>query len=292
MFNAGADILAFSTAGTERMRMLNNGRVAVNTPAPPDTMQFTVQASATNPTAIRGIGLTMDGVFGTSTGPNGFGVWGVSTNTSGTGAVGAGNNQGSNYLAGGSGGAFTGTTTGVYAYYTAAGVGRAMYAADNFSQFWNVGYWSGAAYYKIIGTGAVSTVVKDTADRLVTMYCPEAPEVLFQDYGVGQLQSGFARIDLDPTLAKNIIVDADHPLKVFIQLEGECNGVYVTNKSQYGFDVRELGGGTSDVPFAWSIVATRADEQFHLPDGTVRTASYRARFGPAPEPLETTTRER
>lgn len=290
MWNAGADILAFSTGGAERMRMLANGQVAVNTVAPLAARQFTVQASSAPGAAIHAIGLGGDGVEAISTGTTGFGIWGTNTNAQGTGVVGAGSNQGSYFLVDGSGGAFTGLTTAVYAYYLTPGVGQAIYAADNFGANWRVGYWSGTNYYKIIGTGLVSTVVKDTEDRLVTMYCPEAPEILFQDYGVGQLENGYARIDLDPILSRNIIVNDEHPMKVFIQLEGECNGVYVTNKSQYGFDVRELGGGTSDVPFAWSIVATRGDEEFSLPDGTVRTATYRARFGPAPEPLKSTAR--
>ena len=52
-----------------------------------------------------------------------------------------------------------------------------------------------------------------------------------------------------------------HPLKVFIQLEDECNGVYVTEKSATGFKVKELAHGTTNSKFAWSLVANRADEK-------------------------------
>lgn len=54
-------------------------------------------------------------------------------------------------------------------------------------------------------------------------------------------------------------IDANHPLKVFIQLEGECNGVFVTQKSENGFKVKELNNGKSNVPFSWHIVGNRKD---------------------------------
>ena len=59
------------------------------------------------------------------------------------------------------------------------------------------------------------------------MFAPEAPEVLFEDYGTGQLTNGSVKIDIDPIFEKNINIDEKHPLKVFIQLEGDCNGVFV-----------------------------------------------------------------
>jgi len=114
--------------------------------------------------------------------------------------------------------------------------------------------------YKIVGFGLVSTLVKDSEDNERVMVAPEAPEALFQDYGIGQLTNGRAHITLDPILTKNIAVDANHPLKVFVQLEGDCQGVYVTNKSATGFDVIELNQGQSNVSFSYQLVANRADE--------------------------------
>jgi hypothetical protein len=114
--------------------------------------------------------------------------------------------------------------------------------------------------YKIIGNGVVSTVVEGTSpgDKKV-MFAPEAPEVLFEDYGNGQLVNGVAQISIDPIFTKNIIVDETHTLKVFIQLEGDCNGVYVTGKSASGFTVKELQSGNSNVSFSWHIVGNRKD---------------------------------
>lgn len=114
--------------------------------------------------------------------------------------------------------------------------------------------------YKILGSGAVSTVVKDTQGGDRIMVAPEAPEALLEDYGTGTLVNGKAHITIDPILSKNIRIDKSHPLKVFIQLEGQCNGVYVTNKSATSFDVVELDYGNSNVNFSYHIVANRADE--------------------------------
>ncbi|HRD54199.1 MAG TPA: hypothetical protein PKY96_16290 [Flavobacteriales bacterium] len=135
---------------------------------------------------------------------------------------------------------------------------------------------------KIIGPGTVNTIVNDLEGNRVALACPEAPENLFQDYGSGQLVSGRARITLDPILSKNIVVDAAHPLRVFVQLEGDCNGVYVTSKNAEGFDVVELMNGSSNTPFTWTVTANRADEV--LPDGTVARYSEE-RFAPAPGPV-------
>jgi hypothetical protein len=111
------------------------------------------------------------------------------------------------------------------------------------------------------------------------MFCPETPEVLFQDYGTGQLVDGSAHINIDPIFTKNITVDENHPLKVFIQLEGDCSGVFVANKSATGFDVIELNGGSSNVPFSWSIVANRSDKAFIRSDGSTKISHYSdARF--------------
>lgn len=115
--------------------------------------------------------------------------------------------------------------------------------------------------YKIIGTGTVSTLIEDHQGNPRVMFAPEAPEIVFQDYGVGQLVNGVARIELDPILKKSLHIDAEHPLKVYVTLEGDCNGIYVTDKSIDGFTVKELKGGTSSIAFSWQIVANRADRK-------------------------------
>jgi hypothetical protein len=200
-----------------------------------------------------------EGLYAQTSQSGAGGISGNNTHTNGTGILGAGNGAVAGYLVAGSGGAFTGVATGVLAKNTSLGVSQAIYT-DNGGTICRVNYWSGATQYKILGTGTVSTVVKNTAGQTVAMHCPETPEIYFQDYGEGTLVNGKAHIEIDPTFARNIAVDKDHPLRVFVQLKGDCKGVYTTNETQNGFDVIELQGGTSNTSFHWTIVANRADE--------------------------------
>jgi hypothetical protein len=234
---------------------------------------------------------------------NGIGTLSIAkTAASGTGEVAVGNNLVGSILtlASGSGIAATGTQYGVVGFATTtvntnplnnAATNLAAASAGGYFEVQTAGAFqtyayvgvrdNGAVNRKIIGPGTVNTIVKDTQGNLVALSCPEAPENLFQDYGHGQLTNGSAHISIDPILSTNIAVNADHPLRVFVQLEGDCKGVYVTNKTATGFDVIELNGGNSNVAFSYTLVANRADEV--NPDGTI--AHYSAeRFPAAPGP--------
>lgn len=211
------------------------------------------------------------------------------THVSGTGLAASGNNITGYTATNGSGIAGNGFSIGVAGFAT----NNANTAFGGY--FWNdnvyayVGGWnlSNGSFtpYKIIGNGAVSTIVEGVNGDKLTMFTPEAPEVLFQDYGTAELVNGKAVIKLDPNFSKNINVSADHPLKVFITLEGDCKGVYVTNKSDQGFEVVELANGSSNVSFSWMVVATRKNEVYTQPDGTTKKASFDVRFPTAPDML-------
>lgn len=128
---------------------------------------------------------------------------------------------------------------------------------------------SGGTNYKVVGNGTVSTLIPDKDNVPRVMFCPEAPEVLFEDYGIGKLENGETYIKIDEILARSLFVDKDHPLKVFIQLEGDCNGVFVSEKSINGFKVKELNNGKSNISFSWHLVGNRADTK----DATGKTIS-------------------
>jgi hypothetical protein len=113
-------------------------------------------------------------------------------------------------------------------------------------------YYSGG----LAGTGTKSCVVK-TSRGPTLLYCQESPENWFEDFGEGQLQGGRTHIELDPLYLETVTIDANNPMKVFVQLEGDCNGVYVS-KGSTGFDVIELAGGSSGVPFSYRVVAKRS----------------------------------
>ncbi|MBL8880846.1 MAG: hypothetical protein JNG88_17165 [Phycisphaerales bacterium] len=99
--------------------------------------------------------------------------------------------------------------------------------------------------------------VKLDDGQSVKLYAEEAAEVYFTDYGASRLDDGAALIRLDPTFLQTVVINDRFPLKVYVQVEGDCNGVFVANKSESGFEVRELQNGHSDAPFSYRVVAHR-----------------------------------
>lgn len=292
--NAGAAIIGYNAAAAGT----GNGKGVVGYTNQSGTSAAGVYAINENANGIALIAFNSaasgtsfgDAIYGQTAQSQAFAMFGSNIHTSGTGVVGSGNNQTASYLTNGSGGAFTGNTIGVY--------GKAISSANStFGGYFINGNNNAYAYVggtdnvgtlrKVIGPGTVSTIVSDTKGNKVTMSCPEAPEILLMDFGHAELKNGRAYVKIDPILSKNILVDEKHPLKVFIQLEGECNGVYVTNKSKDGFEVVELQNGKSNVPFTWSIVAQRADE--YDEQGNLISKNVN-RFPPAMPPMQTASK--
>jgi hypothetical protein len=83
----------------------------------------------------------------------------------------------------------------------------------------------------------------------------ESPVNWFEDFGSGQLISGVAVVRLDQTFMQTVYTEMDY--KVFPVPNGDCKGLYVTNKKATSFEVRELGGGTSTVAFDYRMTALR-----------------------------------
>lgn len=224
------------------------------------------------------------GVAGTGTA---LGIYGIGTTAAtGVGVVGAGSNNATTYTTGqGEGMAGTGSLWGTTGFATAALAndrwGGYFDYLNSVNGYAYVGGRTGGLDYGILSGGTKSTMVPDANGNNRVMFCTEAPEVLFQDFGNGQLVNGRVHITIDPLLARNIFVDEAHPLKVFIQLEGDCKGVYVTNKTADGFDVIELNGGNSNVSFTWQIVANRANATDAA--GNVTSAYGTARFPVGPD---------
>jgi hypothetical protein len=113
-------------------------------------------------------------------------------------------------------------------------------------------YYSGG----LAGSGTKSAVVK-TSKGSTLVYCQESPENWFEDFGEGQLNQGMAHVDLDPLFLETVSINAENPIKVFVQLNDEkCMGVAVKRGSK-AFDVVELNGGKSNASFSYRIVAKR-----------------------------------
>ncbi len=130
-----------------------------------------------------------------------------------------------------------------------------------------VGWRANAANYSgyfngnhVIANGTKSASVP-TSQGNQLLYCMESPEVWFEDFGQASLVNGSIEIELDPLFLETVLIDAAHPMHVFVQVQGECEDVYVT-PHETGFTVKEKNNGTSNVAFSYRIVAKR----LHFPD--------------------------
>ncbi len=105
-------------------------------------------------------------------------------------------------------------------------------------------------------TGAKAAAVALPNGELATMYCQESPEPFFEDFGRAQLVNGVARVSLESEFAS--LIHRDNYM-VFPVPEGDSNGLFVSNRDQAGFEVRELKGGTSNLTFTYRLVGKRKD---------------------------------
>jgi hypothetical protein len=115
------------------------------------------------------------------------------------------------------------------------------------------------------GIGAM--VHLDSGKRKVALSAIQSPENWFEDFGSAQLTNGVAVIQLDPDFIQTVNTEKDY--KVFPVPNGDCKGLYVTAKSADSFEVRELGGGSSNIRFDYRITAIRRNyERVRFADHT------------------------
>ena len=214
-----------------------------------------------------------------SSNTSGFGVSASNRHKLGTGLIASGNGGGGTYFTVGSGGAFAGDSFGVLGFsctrntpgYRAGGYFEDTVAAGGWAM---VGANISGSAYKIYGGGTVSTVMPTTAGNSI-LYAPEMPEAWFEDVGAGKLVNGHCRINLDPILAQCVTVTGQYPMHVFVQLQDDCNGVYVKNDLT-GFDVYELNHGQSNAAFSYRVMAKwKGYEDKRLPTGPGRQSHLR-----------------
>jgi hypothetical protein len=117
-------------------------------------------------------------------------------------------------------------------------------------------------------TGSKSAVVPvDGASRKVALYAIEGPENWFEDAASGQLSNGEAVVNLESVFQQTVNTGINY--QVFLTPNGDCKGLYVTQKTATSFLVRELGGGTSSIAFDYRILAKRKGyENIRLADKT------------------------
>ncbi|MFH1433539.1 MAG: hypothetical protein ABIG32_01445, partial [Candidatus Uhrbacteria bacterium] len=78
--------------------------------------------------------------------------------------------------------------------------------------------------------------------------------------GESQLEGGRVEIKFEDYDSEfNDIISTVEDYRVFVTLTDQANGVYVTEKTNFGFKVVELKGGNSDATFDWMVEAYRKD---------------------------------
>jgi hypothetical protein len=127
-------------------------------------------------------------------------------------------------------------------------------------------------------TGTKSSVVPvDNGTRKVALYAVESPENWFEDYGGGKLEDGHVIITLEPVFQQTVNTNMEY--RVFLTPKGDCEGLYITNETPQGFEVRELHGGHSSVEFDYRILAHRKGyENLRLQDRTEEENRARKRM--------------
>lgn len=134
------------------------------------------------------------------------------------------------------------------------------------------GHFGGKCTIDVSGNLTCSGTVKDVVPveggaRKVAVYSMQSPENWFEDAGSGQLSGGSAHVALDPTFAQTVNAEVEY--HVFLTPNGDSRGLYVSQKTATSFEVREQGGGTSNVAFDYRIMAKRAGyENVRLADLT------------------------
>ncbi|WP_395045336.1 hypothetical protein [Flavobacterium sp.] len=294
--------IGIRTNALERMRILADGRVSINNTAPVVTDLLTVTTSGTlnygingynnltSGSAIYGINSntanTYSGIEGATNSGIGAGILGTSYGTTAagltpTGIVGQYSGTSTNgvrygvrgYSAQGGGnqqigvqGSYNGGGFGIGVY--GIGFGGGIVAGNNDIAVvgWRANNQNYSGYFNgnhVIANGTKTASV-GTSKGNQLLYVTELPEVWFEDVGGGQLVNGSIHIQLDPMFIETIFVDESHPMRVFLQEEGESNGlIVIKDADNKGFTVKEKNGGTSNITFSFRIMAKRLHFQDH-----------------------------
>jgi hypothetical protein len=122
----------------------------------------------------------------------------------------------------------------------------------------NAGFFTGRVDIQgdFTATGIKSAAVKDRQGQYRRMYCQEAPEPWFEDFGTADLRNGRAEVALDPEFDE--VVKGDD-YRVFLTEIGDCGGLYVSRKGPHRFEVRSRGGASASGKFDFRVVARRGD---------------------------------
>jgi hypothetical protein len=201
---------------------------------------------------------------------NGYGVWGYNADTTGGyGVYGQGYYGArtySPYYVGAYGRSDSSSGFGLagHNYWGGVGVGAWSYSGRIFQG--NSGdFPGGTVRFYVSNTGGVyadegfyiflSPPGDDPNTPPPVLITSQSPEAWVEDLGTATLVDGRAVVTIRPDFASTVNLNVDY--HVFLTPLGDCRGLYVARKTPTSFEVRELGGGRSDIAFDYRIVAKR-----------------------------------
>jgi hypothetical protein len=125
-------------------------------------------------------------------------------------------------------------------------------------------YITGAIYTNCDGNVPYETSTANCGNETLTrvrssggsdyqMYASAHANKTVEDEGEAELRGGVAHVALDPSFAS--VISTREPYLVFTTPQGDTRGLYVTNRTASGFDVRETQGGRGTLTFDYRIVA-------------------------------------
>jgi hypothetical protein len=127
----------------------------------------------------------------------------------------------------------------------------------------NTGYLGNSsqrwAYFYAVNKNAAFKHPLHNPERYIVFKCVESPKVTVEDWGIAELKNGKAFVGFSEEFVALMSDKAEYA--VFLTPEGECNGLYVSKKEFYGFEVAELNNGKSNIRFSWHVKAIRIGDE-------------------------------
>jgi hypothetical protein len=129
--------------------------------------------------------------------------------------------------------------------------------ADNICYLGSSSYrW---AYFYAVNKSAAFKHPLHNPERYIVFKCVESPKVTVEDWGIAELKNGKAFVGFSEEFVALMSDKAEYA--IFLTPEGECNGLYVSKKEFYGFEVKELNNGKSNIRFSWQVKAIRIGDE-------------------------------
>jgi len=115
------------------------------------------------------------------------------------------------------------------------------------------------AYFYAVNKSAAFKHPLHNPERMIVFKCVESPKVTVEDWGIAELKNGKAFVGFSEEFVALMSDKTEYA--VFLTPEGECNGLYVSKKEFYGFEVKELNNGKSNIRFSWHVKAIRIGDE-------------------------------